>query len=666
MQYLGFALAHLALLAFYGLFGMTLFPGSVRETEDRNELFAIAPLMGAGVWLALTVGIGTVVPYGAPFLCASLAAMAAWIVHRRKALFLPDGARLWALAAVIVILSSLMSYGIAPHEENGGIYFLPCIYDHIKAAIVDSISAHGLPPVNPWLADGGHRLPLVYYYGWHAWVAQLPILTGCDAFFAECAMTGFTFAIVMLGTAGFAGFCDKRMNWGWAICLIFLIFSDFEYADLASSLLPKSWTAVFSTEGIPGFWNLLNNSVWAPQHMFAASMVLLVLCVHGALLRSDKTADSAPLTVLLGILAAAALLNSVYSGAFALVVVGMVMAYAYCADGDFRGRFNVTFLWQVAALAICLALTAAYLAFMFSYPSEKCPLEFGIMPCFGKVEHFWQYPVYFLQFYFAILPMRLGITYVLGVLAIFLPGVLPKHQLVDFFRKYAVLCLLSVFFMHSTFYSNDFGWRILTIPQLIFAVLSVHMLHWFWCQCVRIIKPKWIVTITAVLLCALMYLASTMDYYAYRSLQKFDPALHRAFARAVPAWDVVRSHTSRDDLVLCNPAGFYEIGKIYNSSQSTNVFFSVYAHRDTPIADLIFSKCYSEFSPQDRLEKIHGRVVAVFSGNPSRADADYLADELKTRALVVTPLDGLWSTPGEIERRFPNKEETNDYRVYWN
>ncbi|MCQ2378711.1 MAG: hypothetical protein MJ016_05815 [Victivallaceae bacterium] len=206
IQLLSFASVQSVLGILYGIFGMTLLPDFLRRTENKNALFLVSPLLGGCVWLALSVGLGLLFPYNVWYLAGALLLAAIWVFYRRKTLFLPGRPAVWILLAWIIFFSAMIGCDIAPRKIDGGLYFAPCVYDHVKCAIVHSIASHGLPPVNPWLADGGKPLALIYYFGWHAWTAQLPVLTGCDAFFAECAMTGFTFALVMAGIAGLTGF----------------------------------------------------------------------------------------------------------------------------------------------------------------------------------------------------------------------------------------------------------------------------------------------------------------------------------------------------------------------------------------------------------------------------------------------------------------------------
>lgn len=665
MQILFFFIVQCVLFFFYIVFGMTLFPQALRRAENKNALFLVAPLLGVCVWFTLTVGIGVLLPYNAVYLGCAFAAAAVWILYRRKTLFLPDYSDVWILLAVLILFSMLLADDIAPRKIDGGFYFSPSVYDHVKCAILNSISRHGLPPVNPWLADGGKPLALVYYFGWHAWAAQLPILTNCNAFFAECAMTGFTFAAALSGLAGLTGFCDDKKGRFGIIFLVLLVGFDIGYTDVAEMVVPKSWMSFLSTPKLSGFWNLYDDFIWAPQHMLAASAVILILGFFFALLKSENAKTSAAYAALLGLLATTAVFTSVYSGVFALIAVAVLMLFDYAHKREFRRDFNRILPWLGAAVFLCFALSAAYLKFLFSYPPENAPLAVGMMPCFGEIRFWWQYPLCFLQFYFLVLPMRLGIIYVFGMIAVFVPGVLPVHPLVNFCKKYVVATFLVIFFIHSTFYSNDFGWRLLSTSNLLLAVFAVFTLHRLYHGIVRCVKKRGIAIAVCTPFVAVFLVVSFFDYSVYRESLRYEPSLHKGFARAVPGWKVVQAHTGKDDLVLCNPAGFYKLGKLAASSESTNVFFSLYAERDTPIADLIFAKCYSEFFPQKKLEERYEKVVAIFAGAPSKSDADYLADDLKTRALLVTPFDGLWENPGAIGSRFPMKEETADFRVYW-
>lgn len=132
---------------------MTLLPEIERRVENRNAFFCVAPLLGAGAWLALTVGLGIILPYNAFFLGASLLAALIWIFIRRKSLFLPENPWIWCILLAIVIISGIISRGITSTEIDGGLYFPPSLRVHIKCAIDNSTAFHVLFPLRQSLAS---------------------------------------------------------------------------------------------------------------------------------------------------------------------------------------------------------------------------------------------------------------------------------------------------------------------------------------------------------------------------------------------------------------------------------------------------------------------------------------------------------------------------------
>ena len=79
---------------------------------------------------------------------------------------------------------------------------------------------------------------------------------------------------------------------------------------------------------------------------------------------------------------------------------------------------------------------------------------------------------------------------------------------------------------------------------------------------------------------------------------------------------------------------------------------------------MIFSKCYSEYYSQEKLQNRYDRVCDIFDGDPSESEIAYLAEELKIKAVLTTPYDGIWEKPGAIRKYYPHLIETPDYRVY--
>ncbi len=661
-----FGCIHVLLSVFFGVFGMSLMPEELQAKNSRDSLFLLSPLLGSGVWIGLTVFAGIFLPYRAEILVAEVFLAAVWVVWKRKRLFLPEDVRKGWVVALFIVFAAFLSRLAAPFEINGGLYFSEAVYDHVKSAIVDSIASHGLFPLNPWLAEAGNPLPLVYYFGWHAWTAQLSILTGCSGYFAECVMIGLTALQVLLGIAGAGGIIGAVRRHRELFLLVLLLFSGNFWRDSIIRHMPAFCWDVFGPYEFPGFWRFSDNFLWAPQHVISGGLVLLILILYDQMLSCRRQKDLPECGVLLGILAAAAFFCSIYAGAFALAVWVLAQIPRFASDEVFRRDFCRTWKAQTVAAVLCAVFSAPFLLYLLRYQAENSPLDLGVMPCYGRISS-WKQGVWALaDLYFFSFPILLGIVYIAGGLAMLIPGVLPKCRAVSFGRSLTLCSFLLIGVVHSTFYSNDFGWRLITCGQFWMVFFALFIISRILGDEARISAKR---KIFGRCLIALLSAALFISWYGRQSgisITKHDPAIHRAFARAVPGWEEVRRHAGKDDMVLCNPAGFFKIGKLHGyDSYSTNVFFSLYARRYTPVADLIYAQCYSEFFSRKKLQKLHGRVCRIFEGNPTPDDADYLAGELKVRAILVTPLDGLWNAPGALEKRYPFKTETPDYRVYW-
>lgn len=96
----------------------------------------------------------------------------------------------------------------------------------------------------------------------------------------------------------------------------------------------------------------------------------------------------------------------------------------------------------------------------------------------------------------------------------------------------------------------------------------------------------------------------------------------------------------------------------------SNPFFALYARRYSPMGEPIFAKIYSEFYSKEKLDARYERTAAFFGGDPSRDEVDFVRDELKVKAILVTPQDGLWSRPGALAERYGTAADTDAYRVY--
>ncbi len=660
----------LVLLSCYGMFGMALMPDAARFDSENGEdgkivQFLFAPMLGAAVWLAVSVFFGMLLPYnGFLFAAVSLFSAGLVFVRRQKLFFIRDKA-VWLFILASIILSLLIMYGVMPHKIGSGVYFTRSAYDHVKTAIVHSISANGLPPLNPWLAEEGKPLVMSYYFGWHAWAAQLAALPFVSALDAEAVMTGFTALLSLLTVGAFGIKLTKRK-----ISLLFLFLlscsSSITNAQI-QAILPKALHKIFS---VPNevYWTFFDNTLWSPQHEFSGAAVLIVLYLYTLLLKNRDKRQSLELALLLGLLAAAAFFTSVYAGIFALLLFVLMLISIYITNGEYRKDFNASFVFQLAAALFALLLSAMFIRYMLQYYPESSPLAFGVKPYDMPGVNPYDIPIlrftqtvkHWCYFYLFILPCRLSLPYVLGITAILIPHILPKDRLAKLGKYFTLMLLAVIFVVHSTFYTNDFGWRTPTaafrLCTIFAAVLCVNIY-----DVLKKSGARYGTAFVALLVCFPLLYHDT--FTGELNLPKSDPQIHTAFAEAAKGWSVVREHTDKNEIVMCNPKSFENMpNQIFG--EYTNIFFSFYAERYTALADLIFSKCYSEYYSEKKLNERHAKAVKFFAGNPSADDVAYAADTQKIKAILVTPFDGLWKNCGALETRYRKVKETEYYRVY--
>ena len=659
-----FSLANFLLFVLYTVFGMTLLPASLRREEKKQFSFLLAPLLGAAVWVVLSPSwLFSQSPWNLP---VRLLVAAVWCGFRRKTLFLPKVKTPYPVLAVLFLFSVCLSRLVYPFEIDGGLYFIFAVYDHVRCAIVSSIADFGIPPVNPWLADDGQPIPLFYYFGWYAWAAQLPVLTKVSAHFAECCMTGFSALVSLSGLTGIAGLCGLgKKQYGIPAFLYFTLFI-VNSSQLITPLFPeKVFHTLNPTSFMVGYWSHIDNFVWLPHHMFSAATVVLFLFLYFQLFRVKAKGEKLGIAVLIGILGASASFTSVYAGAFTLVYAGISTLVLYLAWGAFRKRVNRNIVPHVMMLAVFLPLSFSYFRYLTSVKSETFPLAFGIMPAYDLSNSLSGWIRYLFSLYMFQLPNNLGLFFLFGMIACLVPRILPKNGMMLFARVFILVSLLSITVIHSSFYSNDFGWRTFTAPAILLsffsAFLLVRFIGWFRAGGKgRKVFGYGMIALLIVFECFLY-----KDAPAGIRLPKNYLDLRRQFARSVEGWDVVHRNTKSNELVQCNPKSFYELGALYDMKDcSTNVFFSLYSKRATAVGDLIFSKCYSEYYPQEKLQRRYDRVCTIFDGDPTEQEIAYLAEDLKIGAVLVTPYDGMWEKPGAIRTYYPRLIETPDYRVY--
>ncbi|MDO4219413.1 MAG: hypothetical protein Q4C78_05470 [Synergistaceae bacterium] len=667
---------------FATVFGMVLMPSAVlldnRNEEDKEFIALLSPILGTAVWLAAIISLGLIMGYTAPLLYTLFTIAFVFIYLKREKIFIPKAKFYWIFLIIITVVAFVSCCSIAPLEFDGKIYIGSSIYDHVKVALIDSIANFGLPPRNPWIADNGIPVNVVYYYGLHAFAAQLTILTGLSGYMADTSLVlGFsvfistsTILALSLKLAQRTGL-NKPQHKKFlfiAFCLMYFSARLSVYFDL----LPQGIKSAFYPANLAmvGFWPLLINCMWTSQHYVAATFTVLIIYLYDLLLACNEKKSVKELTIFIGIIASAAIMTSIYAGAFPFVFLLVAFVFVYIRNSKFREDFNSKLPSVLWAVVIAFIIVFPYVLHIF-IDLKEAPVAFGVQPTYGDSFRGGFLPLlkYILSFYFIVLPKHLGLFYVFGlgfvIVHIFNPKMRQEQdRLLLFGKLLAITTLIIIVFVHSTFYSNDFGWRTSEPTSLFlyaFSTLCLTKIFVSLYESKKKIVYALVVFITIIQAVALFY----PKYDSAIIIHTNHPELRETFTKAVKGWERVREVTDKKDLVLSNPSAFGVLtGGSNTAGNCVDVFFSCYARRNTPVSIPIFSWCYSMDYDLDKLNARFDRVVKFFEGAPDQNQVNYIIDDLKVKAILVTPVDGLWKNEGKLLTRYKKVFSTADYKVF--
>jgi len=181
---------------------------------------ALALPVASAVGWAVHSTIALPVFFFVPFSVATIAAVAAIVlmagIFASRAGDHPDepGSLVrvpaWAYAAA-ALLALAPAAAIMPKFVGDAVFLADPIFDHAKVALIDDMARLGLPPGNPFFAEGASRF--VYYYLWHFSAAELSRLLGAGGWEADAAMTWFSAFASLAAMMGFAVWLSRR---AWA------------------------------------------------------------------------------------------------------------------------------------------------------------------------------------------------------------------------------------------------------------------------------------------------------------------------------------------------------------------------------------------------------------------------------------------------------------------
>ena len=651
-------------LFFFTLFGMALIPRkmfALKEESDKCELFLLIPIIGFSVWESVTCFVGMFLPYNRTILLAALAVSVGIIIYRRKQLFIPKDRVFWLFVLATILASLLIIFSVSPIHMNGGIYFSMPAADNTRVCLVNSIVANGLTPTNPYLTYNGELLPAYYHFGLVALAAQPVIMFGLNSIAANTATCGLTLIFSVFICAAFAyRYSRKRISWLFALLAVHIgtmgaVFSMILPDFIIDALYPKA--------AFLGFFSFYSSIAFSPHSFMACITIILVMHLYSLLLDTDDKAESIKLAVLIGFLVPSAFYNSVYGGILSAVVLAISVVLLYVIKSEIREKINAKIIQHIIIVAVVLILSLSYVLHLFARTSSGgSGLALGLLPAFGNISGI-KAAAAFIDFFLFLLPANTGTMIFAVLLFIFIPRQFASDKFISVVRTFCIVCLVSIFFIHSTAATNDYGWRMVGIPNLVGTVIiSLLFTRWY----SYLSAKKKIYGMFPIIVCTIVIVLCRAPIEEILiPVDLGDTNIE--FAEAIKGWEVVRSYTDKSDIVMCNPEAFMDVSmrNETNNYQGVNYFSAFYAERYIAINDLLTTKT-SFVGPQsfDEIDELYNRMVNIFAGNVSVEDVEFLAVEQKVKALLVLAQDGLYSNEGALREKYELVDENENYKVY--
>lgn len=541
----------------------------------------------------------------------------------------PSLSHSWLIVAAL--LSLLQAHVIGPHFFHNGVGLAAPIFDHAQSAIINAMMREGIPPGNPFFQMAGSSHTLSFYYGWYALAAQSAMLSGASGWEADTALTGVTafLSLIFMGWAAVA-YSGRKMAAWWVLPL--------SMASTLGSILvfiagPKG-TAFFTDEHELESW--VGQSIWVPQHLFAAIIASLAIFAFVKLLKLEKL--DIRLCILIGILTGFSYDSSVWVGLIGLLPVLLVISFV----GFDRQRLG-QYCFKLA-----LPGAVALVSVITSLLREKDRL--GSSPVIAG----WVFPVVtrsttmeahfanFMAYWAILLVVCYGFSYVISMIWAWktLFGN-KKMQLEDkALMASFLLPLLMALFLHSVIMNNDLGWRCVLISMFSMNVIAAGALVGGFKNSVVISKK----TVTS--LAAFLLIPGILSGISFEFLQNFSQALYgvanpsstRMRYIDFQMWRAVDAVTPLHQAVANNPS--------YDSILTPwvgNISWALMSNRDSCTPAPLYLDAFSQGLNPIQRASAENLFAQIFSGTPNLGDFKTLLDVYKCDTLLVVPSDRLWN-----------------------
>jgi hypothetical protein len=594
----------------------------------------LAPTIGFAVHSALALPVFFVVPFTPAAIGEVGALILAAAVFASSRTGPPPGEKptvhipAWGygFAALLAIAPAA---AVLPKFSGDAVLLADPIFDHAKVALIDDMARLGLPPGNPFFADGGR--PFAYYYLWHFTAAEVARLLGLSGWEADAGLTWFSAFASLAAMMGLAVWLSRR-RFAAPLAVLFAATASGRYLlwDLFGA---ESVDAMLSRPA--GFAGFLFQSPWVPQHIMSAALVMTATYLIAQLAHHRNTL----VMVTLGLVAAAGFESSTWIGGFALAASALV-AVPLLFFGTGRNERGPFLGALVVAAIIAAAIAAPLLRDQFAAVAARSTgSPIAMMPhdvlgeaAPARLRRLLDLPGFWLVF----LPVELAAIYIPGVMA--LVAFLACRDL-DPDRRRTVLALaapvaasltVSWLLVSTLADNNDLGWRAVLPGAMALTVFSAAGLaRW-------IAGRAWAaIAVTAAAILAGLPGAAELIRSDVTGRQEADA---RSFAQTPEMWAAVRRHAGPAERVANNPLFLADM-----TLWPVDISWALLANRRSCYAGRELALVYASL-PRPRLDEIDGQFIRMFAGKAEPGDLEDLATKYDCRLVLLTSADGAWAS----------------------
>jgi hypothetical protein len=614
--------------AFWSLLGYPL----ARPMLPRPLALGAAPMLGWAVHSAATLPIFFLIGFSPAAVAAiAVGCVAAsggalvWRPLKHEAGGAPTvPAWTYAIAAALALAPAA---AILPKISGGAVHLADPIFDHSKIAIIDAMMRQGLPPVDPVFSEPGGAGRLVYYYLWHFSAAQLALPLGASAWEADIGLTWFTaFASLSLMMALAVWLSRRSAAAIWVVALA-----------AATSLRASLGWLFGSYELMPflnyptGFAGWLFQAAWVPQHLMAASCVVLSML----LIARCTERPSLLLLASLVLTTAAGFQSSTYVGGVTFALAALAAAPILLLAVE-RGR-RLRFVALMALAALLAAVLAAPFIIdqvaMTAARHDPTPIAIRPFPVLGELFPEPLRRILDLSAYWLIeLPIEFPATYVSGVIALFLlwHGAVERQTKV---MVAALACLAGAglgasWLLSSTLGdNNDLALRAV-LPAAIALIVAT---------AAGIVALPRRALIGAIAIGGLVLSLPDTAKMIRSNFTGHAVPDGQTFAQAPELWAAVRRHAGPSARVANNPLYLRDL-----TPWPANISWALLANRSSCFAGRELALAFAPLPAASR-EAINQKFVDVFAGRGTPDDVRDLAGLYRCDVVVVVPQDGAWA-----------------------